>query len=57
MKFGVVRTIVLRAVGERSMCLGVVWGSGAVELLPKHDSTVRFTDDDRLVLLRKVVKP
>ena len=57
MTFGVVRAIVLRAVGERSMCLGVVWGSGAVELLPNHDSTVRFTDDDRLVLLRKVVKP
>ena len=56
MKFGVVRAIVLRAVGERSMCLGVVWGSGAVNLLPKHDTVVRFTDDDRLVLLRRVVK-
>ena len=38
------------------MCLGVGGGSGAVNLLPKHDTVVRFTDDDRLVLLRRVVK-
>lgn len=38
------------------MCLDVVWGSGAVELLPNHDTVMQFTDDDRLVLLRKVVK-
>ena len=56
MKFGVVRTTVLRAVGERSMCLGVVWGNGAVDLLPAHDRIVAFTSDDRLVLLRRVIK-
>ena len=56
MRFGVVRAVVLRAVGERSMCLGVVWGSGDVELLPKHDAVVQFTEDDRLVLLRRVVQ-
>ena len=56
MRFGVVRAVVLRAVGERSMCLGVVWGSGDVELLPKHDAVVQFTEDDRLVLLRRVVR-
>jgi hypothetical protein len=56
MKFGVVRTTVLRARGERSMCLGVLWGNGAVDLLPPHDRIVAFTKDDRLVLLRRVIK-
>lgn len=55
MKFGVVRATVLRAAGERSMCLGVVWGNGAVDLLPPHDRVVAFTTEDRLVLLRRVI--
>jgi hypothetical protein len=54
MKFGVVRASVLRAQGERSICIGILWSNGDPALLPPHDSDVKFCDTDRLVVLRRL---
>ena len=56
MKFGVVRASVLRAQGERSICIGILWSNGDPALLPPHDSDVKFCDTDRLVVLRRLHK-
>ena len=48
-----VRAAVLRAKGEHSICLGVLWADGTVELLKKQDDPVRFVEDDRLIVLRR----
>ena len=47
------RAAVLRAKGEHSICLGVLWADGTVELLKKQDDPVRFVEDDRLIVLRR----
>ena len=51
--YGVVRAAVLRAQGEHSICLGVLWADGTVEMLKKQDEPVNFVDDDRLIVLRR----
>lgn len=53
--YGVVRSTLLLAKGERSICIGIVWKSGVPELLPSHDKKVKFTMDDRLVILRRML--
>ena len=53
LRYGVVRAAVLRAKGEHSICLGMLWADGTVELLKKQDDPVRFVEDDRLIVLRR----
>jgi hypothetical protein len=53
LRYGLVRAAVLRAKGEHSICLGVLWADGTVELLKKQDDPVRFVEDDRLIVLRR----
>ena len=56
LKYGVVRALVLQAVGERSICIGVLWQDGTSRLLVPHDDEVTFTGQDRLVILRRITK-
>ena len=53
LRYGVVRAAVLRAKGEHSICLGVLWADGTADLLKPHDQAVCFGEDDRLVVLRR----
>jgi hypothetical protein len=56
MTYGVVRSAVLLAKGERSFCIGIMYAKTGVELLPPHDKTVTFLEEDRLVLLKRPVQ-
>ena len=53
LSYGVVRAAVLRARGEHSICLGVLWADGTVDMLKKQDEPVNFVEDDRLIVLRR----
>ena len=53
LSYGVVRAAVHRARGEHSICLGVLWADGTVDMLKKQDEPVNFVDDDRLIVLRR----
>ena len=57
MKYGVIRASVLRAKGERSICIGVMWGSGRISVLPPHDEVMTLGKNDRLVVLRRLLLP
>jgi hypothetical protein len=57
MKYGVIRASVLRAKGERSICIGVMWGSGRISVLPPHDEYMTLGKNDRLVVLRRLLLP
>jgi hypothetical protein len=53
MTYGVVRSAVLLAKGERSICIGIMYAKTGVELLPSHDKPVTLLEEDRLVLLKR----
>ena len=57
MKYGVIRASVLRAKGERSICIGVMFGDGRVAVLPPHDEYMTLGKNDRLVVLRRLMLP
>ena len=57
MKYGVIRASVLRAKGERSICIGIMFGDGRVAVLPPHDEYMTLGKNDRLVVLRRLLLP
>ena len=55
MPYGVVRTLVLAAQGERSICIGIMHSNGHCEILPPHDHEMTLGMDDRLIILRRML--
>lgn len=52
--YGVVRHSVLLTPGERSILIGYI-KSDVIHIAPRHGALVTFTEDDRLILLRKLL--
>ena len=55
MRYGVVSALVAATKGDRSICVGILWSSGASELLPAHTRLLCFARGDRLILIRRDV--
>ena len=52
---GVVKQLVLMAHGERSIFIGYQDLSGTITLMPEHNETKYFDEDERLVIFKRIL--
>ena len=52
---GVVKQLVLLAEGESSIFIGIQYDNGHIELMGEHDETHSFTDQEFLVIFKRIL--